>query len=251
MKEIEAAIKLVGDLIKMVPSPSTYPIRLALYELAMMVWDIVTKTHEMMAHTGFFSPHPESFYPDGELRLPNEIDLPLITLGGTVDSAFLAALARAFDPFGNLDTNPDVIGTGHSVKDRNYPYYPVLRYHTDGTTEGWEFRRPWAWPNQSPVQQANVSDTLRVTPTETYNPAQSFGEGPDTAFKPLSPRPLSNRHAARRVLPAGRAGRRAGPAGLRAGADAVGHRQSEHDAARPARPAIQSAGRSDPVLLPT
>jgi hypothetical protein len=189
IKEIEAAIQLIGDLIKMLVSPFTYPIRLALYELAMLVWDIITKTHEVMAHTGFFSPHPESFYPDGELRLPNEIDMPLITLGGTVDSAFLAALADAFDPFGNLDTNPNVIGTGHSVKDRNYPFYPVLRYHTDGTTEAWEFHRPWAWPNQSPVQVTNSSDTLRLTPTETYNPARSFGAGPDTAFKPLSPGP--------------------------------------------------------------
>ena len=93
----------------------------------MLVWDIVTKTHEVLAHTGFFSPHPASFYNDGEPRLPNEIDLPLITLGGTVDSAFRQALADAFDPFGNLDTNPDVIGTGHSVTDRNTPFYPVLR----------------------------------------------------------------------------------------------------------------------------
>jgi hypothetical protein len=189
VKEIEAAIQLVGDLIKMLTSPLTYPIRLALYELAMLIWDIVTKTHEIMAHTGFFSPHPEAFYPDGELRLPNEVDLPLITLGGTVDSAFLAALTDAIDPFGNLDTNPNVIGTGHSVKDGNYPYYPVLRYHTDGTTEGWEFRRPWAWPNLSPVQVANASDTLKVTPTETYNPHRSFNQGPDVAFKPLSAGP--------------------------------------------------------------
>jgi hypothetical protein len=188
VKEIEAAIQLVGDIIKMLMSPLTYPIRLALYELAMLVWDIVTKTHEVMAHTGYFTPHPDSFYPDGELRLPNEIDLPLITLGGTVDSAFLAALADAVDPFGNLDTNPDVIGTGHSVKDPNYPYYPVLRYHTDGSTEGWEYRRPWAWPNLSPVQLANAPDTLKVTPPETYSPKSSFGQGTDV-FKPLSAGP--------------------------------------------------------------
>jgi hypothetical protein len=142
-----------------------------------------------MAHTGFFAPHPESHYPDSELRLPNEIDLPLITLGGTVDSAFQQALADAFDPFGNLDTNPNVIGVGHSVKDFDYPYYPVLRYHTDGATEGWEYRRPWAYPNLSPVQVTNSSDTLRVTPTETYDPAKSFSEGPDAPFKPLSAGP--------------------------------------------------------------
>jgi hypothetical protein len=190
VKTIGAALTLVGDLIEMVTSPLTYPIRLGLYELAMLVWNIVTTTHEIMAHTGFFSPHPIAFYDDGELRLPNEIDIPLITLGGTVDSAFLAALNDATDPFGNLDRNPNVIGTDHSVKDRNYPYYPVLRWHTDGSTEAWEFRRPWAWPSLSPVQQpGNAPDTTKTTPTETYNPHKSFGEGPDQAFRPLSPGP--------------------------------------------------------------
>lgn len=189
VKEIEAALQLVADLILMLTSPFTYPIRLALYALAMLVWDVVTKTHEILAHTGFFSPHPAAFYPDGELRLPNEIDMPLITLGGTVDSAFRQALADAFDPFGNLDTDQDVIGTGHSVTDRNTPYYTVLRWKTDGSTEDWEFRRPWAWPQFSPVEQPSGPDTLRTTPTETYNPFRSFGEGPDTPFKPLTAGP--------------------------------------------------------------
>jgi len=155
----------------------------------MLVWDLVNKTHEVLAHTGFFVPHPAEFYPSGELRLPDEIDMPLITMGGTVDSAFLAALASAFDPFGNLDKNVDVIGVGHSVKDPNYPYYPVLRWQTDGRQAPYEYRRPWAWPDKSPMQQTNGSDTLRITPTETYNPFSSFGEGPDVAFKPLSGSP--------------------------------------------------------------
>jgi len=189
VKTIDAVVKLIGDIIKMLASPSSYLIRLALYELAMLVWDLVNKTHEVLAHTGFFVPHPAEFYPGGELRLPDEIDLPLITMGSTVDSAFRAALESAFDPFGNLDKNQDVIGVGHSVKDPNYPYYPVLRWQTDGRQADYEYRRPWAWPDQSPVQQANGPDTLRTTPTETYNPFRSFGEGPDTAFKPLSGSP--------------------------------------------------------------
>jgi hypothetical protein len=189
VKSIEAAVKLVEDLIKMLVSPSTYLLRLGLYQLAMMVWDIVMKTHEILAHTGFVSPHSEQHYPDGELRLPNEIDAPLITLGGTVDAAFRAALAAAFDPLGNLDQNQDVIGVGHSVSDPNYPYYPVLRYHTDGSLEGWEYHRPWAWPDTSRVQVNGAADTTRTTPTETYNPFASFGEGPDIAYKPLQPGP--------------------------------------------------------------
>jgi hypothetical protein len=189
VKTLEAAGQLVGDLIKMLASPGSYPIRLGLYELAMLVWDVVMKTHEILAHTGFFLPHAQQLYPSGELRLPNEIDLPLITLGGTVDAAFRAALAAAFDPLGNLDQNQNVIGTGHSVSDANYPYYPVLQYDTDGTWEGWEYRRPWAWPSVSQVQVLGAPDTTKNTPTETYNPARSFKEGPDTAYKPLRPGP--------------------------------------------------------------
>jgi hypothetical protein len=189
IKEIDAVIKLIGDIIKMLNSPWSYPIRLAFYELAMMVWDVVTKMHEIFAHTGFVVPHPVEFYPSGELRLPNEIDIPMITMGGTVDSAFRAALAAAFDPFGNLDTGLNVIGVGHSVKDPNYPYYPVLRWQIDATETNYEYRRPWAWPDKSPVQQAGGPDTLRLTPTETYNPFESFGEGPPHAYQPLSGSP--------------------------------------------------------------
>jgi hypothetical protein len=189
IKSIEAAGKLIEDLIKMLASPGSYLLRLGLYDLAMLVWDIVMKTHEVLAHTGFVTPHAEQHYPDGELRLPDEIDVPLITLGGTVDAAFRAALAAAFDPLGNLDKHQDVIENGHSVSDPNYPYYPVLRYDTDKSVEGWEYHRPWAWPDKSPVQQNGADDTLRTTPTETYNPDASFGEGPPTAYKPLRPGP--------------------------------------------------------------
>jgi Zinc dependent phospholipase C len=147
IKELEAAITLAEDLIKMAASPGSYLLRLGIYELAMMVWDVITKTHEVLAHTGFVAPHSGQTYDDGELRLPNEIDLPLITLGQTVDNAFRAALAGAIDPFGNLDKDPNAIGTGHSVQDSKYPYYPVLRFHVNDKAEDWEYHRPWAYPN--------------------------------------------------------------------------------------------------------
>jgi hypothetical protein len=189
-KLIESVIQLANDLIKMLTSPLTYVFRLGLYDLAMMIWDLITKTHEIMAHTGFFIPHAQQLYPGGELRLPNEIDLPMITLGGTVDQAFLQALAGAFDPLGNLDQDPNAIGVGHSVSDPNYPYYPVLRYHVKNNTwDGWEFRRPWAYPSKSlsTLDDGNP-DTYRPTPTETYNPSK-HGDGPDKAYKPLRPGP--------------------------------------------------------------
>jgi hypothetical protein len=185
-KEIGAVGQLVGDLIKMVASPGSYPIRLALYDLAMMVWDLVNKTHEILAHTGFFIPHSLQLYPSGEIRLPMEIDIPMITLGGTVDATFRAALAAAFDPLGNLDQNQNVIGIGHSVSDANYPYYPVLEYDTDGSWDGWEFRRPWAWPSVSEVQVPGANPTTTNTPQETYDPNGSFGEGPtEPPYRPL------------------------------------------------------------------
>ncbi len=194
VKTIEAAGQLVGDLIKMLASPGSYLPRLGLYELAMLIWDLANKTHEILAHTGFVTPHAQQLYPSGELRLPGEIDVPLITLGGTVDATFRAALAAAFDPLGNLDQNQDVIGIGHSVSDPNYPYYPVLEYSADGNSwSGWEYRRPWAWPSVSEVQVPNAQDTTKATPPETYDPFASFGQGPPGPYKPLRPGPYPER----------------------------------------------------------
>jgi hypothetical protein len=196
VKEIGDAIKLIGDLIKMILSPGTYLIRLALYELAMKVWDVAVKTHDVLAHTGFLIPHGEQRYEDGELRLPNEIDVPLITLGGTVDAAFLAALNDAIDPFGNLDTDTSVI-VGHSVTDRRMPYYPVLRY-TDGQAEveDWEYHRPWAYPNVSELSTDGGAHFHKIdTPTETYDPSACDptavdGNGtPIRSFAPMRPGP--------------------------------------------------------------
>ena len=195
VQEIGDAIKLIGDLIKMALSPLTYPIRLALYELSMRIWDITVKTHDVMAHTGFLLPHGEQRYPDNnELRLPNEIDLPLITLGGTVDAAFLAALADAIDPFGNLDVDPSVI-VGHSVQDGSYPFYPVLQYKDGDGYEDWEFHRPWAYPNVSEQTADGTHNTHIPTPTETYDPSATDPDAVDATgvpirtFKPMRPGP--------------------------------------------------------------
>jgi hypothetical protein len=193
IKELGAAAKLAGDLVKMAVSPSTYLLRLGLYELSMMVWDVTMKTHDVLAHTGFFTPHALQRYADGELRLPNEIDLPLITLGGSIDGAFRQALADAIDPMGNLDKNQDVIGTGHSVVDSNYPYYPVLRYHQEAngkiSIEPWEYHRPWAYPNVSLLTSDGKTNLPMATPTETYDPSKSDPHAPPGPFKPLRPGP--------------------------------------------------------------
>ena len=198
VREISDAINLIGDLIKMLLSPGTYLIRLGLYELAMKIWDVAQKTHNIMAHTGIHIPHGEQRYADdGELRLPNEIDLPLITLGETVDGAFLAALGDAIDPFGNLDQNTGVI-VSHSVHDPNYPYYPVTRYRAGHDPEGWEYHRPWAYPSKSEFTTDGDHDTEIPNPTELYNPyacdpsaVRTDGEVsiPITSQKPTRPGP--------------------------------------------------------------
>ena len=192
IKELGAAAQLAGDLVKMAASPGSYLLRLGLYELSMMIWDVITKTHEVLAHTGFMSPHGQDDYGDGELRLPNEIDLPLITLGGTADAAFQQALADAIDPMGNLDRDASVFGNGHSVTDPRYPYYPVFRYTQQDHElkhENWEYHRPWAYPDTSLIGTQGVNIQF-PTPTETYDPSQppTIPE-PDGGFPGLRPGP--------------------------------------------------------------
>ena len=107
VKEIAAVIKLIGDLIKMVLSPLTYPIRLG----AVRARDEdLGRRHEDPrrpgAHRRCCMPHAEQRYADnGELRLPNEIDLPLITLGGTVDAPSGRRWPTRSTPSATLDTD--------------------------------------------------------------------------------------------------------------------------------------------------
>jgi len=169
-KEIAAALKLIGDLIKAVTSPFTYPIRYGLYQLAMYFWDMVTTAHEILAHTGFVLPHGERRYADnGELMLPNEIDNGLVSLGSSTDAAFVQALKDATDPFGNLDKDPSLIDPPHNPRTTDYPYLPVRdkqvadidpSFFADHHTN--EYRRPWAYPDHS----RDTNGNLYPTPTE-------------------------------------------------------------------------------------
>ena len=150
----------------------------------MMVWDVITKTHEVLAHTGFMAPHGLVTYDDGELRLPDEIDLPLITLGGTVDAAFQQALADAIDPLGNLDK--DQVGVRHRPLGHRSATIPTIRCcatpRSDRTTavvRAGEFRRPWAYPTTSLMRRRRsgpaLADADRALRRE---PAGEPGRGP-------------------------------------------------------------------------
>ncbi len=201
VKEAAAVLKLIGDLIKMIVSglPGNYEIRKALYEIALKLWDIATKTHDVLAHTGLLMPHAEARYPDNdELMWPNEIDLPLITLGATVDGTFLQALADAIDIFGNIDQDESLI-VSHSVRDRRLPFYPALRYHADDRPthrhppEPQEFRHPWAYPETAELEADGVV-MRQANYTETYDPSTSNPgtvdpTAPAGAYAPMRPGP--------------------------------------------------------------
>lgn len=160
-KEAEAAVKLAGDLVKMLASPATYPLRAGLHELAMIGWNISTNAHEILAHTGFVYPHGERLYDDGELAVPNEIDSAVITLGATADAAFIEALGHAADIMGNLELGTDGLGDLHDPQ-QPFPYFPVREVH-DWHHSPKEFRRPWAHPSET-------KDTAgRTTPLERWN----------------------------------------------------------------------------------
>jgi hypothetical protein len=156
-KEVEAAVKLGGDIVKALASPFSYPLRAGLHELAMIGWNIATNAHEILAHTGFVYPHGERLYEDGELAVPNEIDTALITLGSTDDAAFAEALAHANDILGNLDVGTEGLGDLRNPL-APYPYLPV-RAVQDYQHSPNEFRRPWAYPSRSRGENGQLYDT--------------------------------------------------------------------------------------------
>ncbi len=156
-KVAEAALKLAGDIIKALASPFTYPLRAGLHERAMLGWNIASGAHEILAHTGFVYPHGERLCDDGELAVPNEIDLALITLGMTTDAAFVAALGDASDILGNLDLATDGLGDLRDPQ-QPFPYLPVLEVQDHGHKPN-EHRRPWAFPSQGRGPDGNLYDT--------------------------------------------------------------------------------------------
>lgn len=173
--EAEAIGKLIGDIVKAIASPGTYPVRWGLYQVAMWAWDIVTTTHEIMAHTGFVMPHGE-IVKDGELAQPNEIDHALITLGSTVDGAFLQALSDATDPFGNLDRDPGLIIEPTNPRNLLTPFLPVrpsqLQDQQGAIAKPNEYERPWAYP----LISRRKDKSLYVTPTELSDVTRELQE---------------------------------------------------------------------------
>jgi hypothetical protein len=164
-KSLEKAAQLAYDLAKSAASAATMPARAALYYgLTLPAWQVAENVRKVLTHLGYLIPQSEERYGDGELRKPSEIDLELIILGHTVDGAFAAALAGAYDVLGHLDADPAL--TADFIRNPKSADYPWLPVRLTGRHDVVEFRRPWAFPDRSndadPQKAGNTIETSRA-----------------------------------------------------------------------------------------
>src|SRR5216683_3084005 len=183
-KSLEKAGQLAYDLGKSAISGATLPARQALYDgLVLPAWQVCENMREVLVHMAYLTPQSEMRYANGEIRRPNEIDYELISLGHSVDGAFAAALAAAWDPLGNLDKDPTLTAPA----DRNpkggphraFPWLPVRPTKTfpgQTTAKGSfpffsdvvEFQRPWGFPAKTndpdPAKAGNYVETPQTVP---------------------------------------------------------------------------------------
>jgi hypothetical protein len=133
----------------------------------------------VLVHLGYMQPQSEQFYPDNNLRRPNEIDEVLIKLGHSVDSAFQEALAAAFDPLGNLDKDPGLTNVGvRNVLGDSNPWLPVRVVKGEQLPfvanilgdDVVEYQRPWAFPNTTNSHDPQKAGNFLEMPTTTAGP---------------------------------------------------------------------------------
>jgi hypothetical protein len=184
-KSLEKAAQLAYDLGKSAISGATLPARQWIYDgLVLPAWQICENMRQVLVHMAYLTPQSEMRYATGEIRRPNEIDFELISLGHSVDGAFAAALAAAWDPLGNLDRDPSL--TAPAMRNpkggagRAYPWLPVRptrRQVGQTTSEGSgfpfysdvvEFQRPWGFPDKTndsnPARAGNHIETPQTVP---------------------------------------------------------------------------------------
>ena len=112
-KSLTGAADFLYDLVKSISSHATMPARDILYRaLTLPLWESAESMRMVLCHLSFVQPQALQLYENGNMRRPNEIDETLITLGHSVNSAFLAALAANKDTLGNLDADPDLAKDG-------------------------------------------------------------------------------------------------------------------------------------------
>src|SRR3984885_9612808 len=179
-KTIEQVGQIIYDTLKTIASAATWPAREAIYfGIILPAWEMAESIRLVLVHMGFLMPQSEQLWPDGEIRKPNEIDLEVITLGHTVDSAFQEALASAWDPLGNLDHDPTLENEGlRDPLGAPNPWLPVRV--TKGQSppafgklmdnDVIEYTRPWGFPDRTNDPDAKKAGNHLETPLTTAGP---------------------------------------------------------------------------------
>ena len=185
-KTLEQVAQLLYDLAKTALSAATYPVREELYKLVTLpAWQAAENMRLVLVHLAYVMPQSEQLYDDGSgnVKIPNEIDESLVTLGHTVDSAFQSALAAALDPLGNLDKDPTLTNIGvREVLGAPNPWLPVrvAKGETPPTIAGLiaqagsedvdEFQRPWGFPDKNNDKDPNKAANFLETPLTYAGP---------------------------------------------------------------------------------
>jgi hypothetical protein len=173
-KTLEKAAQAAYDIAKTVASAATWPARELIYETIILpCWQVAENVRLVLAHLGYLMPQSEQRYPDGELAKPSEIDLQIITLGHTVDSAFQQALAACFDVLGNLDDDPALLNAAiRNPKSADYPWLPIReRKRPDNAgRDVVEFRRPWGYPDHTNETNSALAGNRLEAPLTTAGP---------------------------------------------------------------------------------
>jgi len=172
--------QLIYDIVKTAASAGTWPIREVIYDgIIEPAWEVCENLRRVLVHMGFLMPQSGQEWPDGEVRKPSEIDLELITLGHTVDSAFKQALAAAWDPLGNLDADPAL--TNEGLRDpigAANPWLPVRttkgqkppNFGAIANDDAVEYQRPWAFPDRTNDPDLQKAGNYLETPLTAAGP---------------------------------------------------------------------------------
>jgi hypothetical protein len=158
-KTLENVAQLLYDLAKTAASAATFLPRTVIYDTIILpAWQAAENMRMVLTHLGYAIPQSEQLWPNGEIKRPNEIDEELIRLGHTVDGAFEAALAAAWDPLGNLDSDPALTNVGvRDVMSAPTPWLPVrvakgekpAPFGARSAGDVDEFQRPWGYPDRT------------------------------------------------------------------------------------------------------
>ena len=180
------------------------------------------------------APHSEQRYDDGELRLPDEIDLPLITLGGTIDGDVPAGAGRRDRPARATSTRTRRCSS--SATRSAIRTIPTTRCcsTTPGqpgpVVEPWEYPPPVGLPDHQPDSHDSGQNSHGRRRPRRYDPSMpATRTGPAAGGYPgLRPGPYpAGTPAGPGVLPHRRVGRPAGATPVRIGPDPVADRPAE------------------------